>query len=78
MVAASIAIPFINVFWSKIFLGLLQNSLHIANDTMMAISRAAGLINSVACIAALAGMCWLHFQSEQRTPHRLYSPGATP
>jgi hypothetical protein len=78
VVAALIAMPFINVFWSKIFLGLLQNSLGIANDTIMAISRSAGLINSVACCAAIVGMSWLHIRSRRETPHRVHYSGAAP
>jgi formate hydrogenlyase subunit 3/multisubunit Na+/H+ antiporter MnhD subunit len=72
VVCGLVAIPFVNIFWSKFFLGLLQNSLGIANDTIMAITRSAGLFNSIACLAALAGMAWLQVKSQQSEPARSF------
>jgi hypothetical protein len=68
VVAGLVAIPFINIIWSKIFLGLLQNSLDTANDTIEALSRSAGLVNSVACLAALVGVAWLYVSLEKPEP----------
>jgi hypothetical protein len=71
-VAGLLVVPFVNIFWSKIFLGLLQNSLGIANDTIMAITRSAGLFNSIACVAALVGVAWMQVKALQTRPARSF------
>jgi hypothetical protein len=72
IVAGLLAILFINIFWSKTFLDLLQNPWTVANDTTMAVLNVAGLLNGIACLAALIGVIWLQVKSPLANPAPCY------